>query len=155
MRENIARALVARSGFSDLRDFLGLDRTKHQWMDEQSQLVLRLCGLDGVAGELAKNLPYGFQRLLGLAMALAARPRLLLLDEPVAGMSLEEMSIIGDILLRLHQNGMTMIIVEHNVNFIMRLCPRIMVLNYGQKIVEGTPAEIRTNPKVIEAFLGG
>lgn len=155
VKENIMRALVARSGFSDIKDFIGLERKKHQWMDEQTQMILRLCGIEAVGAELAKSLPYGFQRLLGLAMALAAKPKLLLLDEPVAGMSVEEMAIIGDILLKLHRNGMTMIIVEHNVNFIMRLCPRIIVLNYGQRIAEGTPAEIRTNPKVIEAFLGG
>jgi branched-chain amino acid transport system permease protein len=154
VRENVTRALLARAGFNGIKDLFKLENRKHQWTDTQARTILKLCGLESASEELAKNLPYGFQRLLGLAMALAGRPNLLLLDEPVAGMSAEERETIADILVKLRENGMTMIIVEHNVDFIMRLCPRIMVLNYGEKIAEGNPEEIRNNPKVIEAFLG-
>ena len=154
VRENITRALVARSGFNGIKDLLKLENKKHEWTETEARTILKLCGLESAAEELAKNLPYGFQRLLGLAMALAGRPKLLLLDEPVAGMSAEEREIIADILIKLRKNGMTMIVVEHNVDFIMRLCSRIMVLNYGEKIAEGNPEEIRNNPKVIEAFIG-
>ena len=154
VRENVTRALFARAGFNVIKDLLKLENKKHEWTETQARTILKLFGLESASEELAKNLPYGFQRLLGLAMALAGRPKLLLLDEPVAGMSAEEREIIADILIKLRENGMTMIVVEHNVDFIMRLCSRIMVLNYGEKIAEGNPEEIRNNPKVIEAFIG-
>ena len=154
VRENVARVLAARAGLNGIRDLLLLEKKKHESTDTQARSILTLCGLESASEETAKNLPYGFQRLLGLAMALSAKPRLLLLDEPVAGMSAEEREIIAAILLKLRERGMTMIVVEHNIDFIMQLCSRIMVLNYGEKIAEGRPEEIRANPKVIEAFLG-
>lgn len=154
VRENVTRAVVARAGFNGIKDLFLLEKRKHQWTNSQAGTILTLCGLESASEELAKNLPYGFQRLLGLAMALAGRPKLLLLDEPVTGMSAEERETIAGILIKLRDRGMTMIVVEHNVDFIMRLCSRIMVLNYGEKIAEGSPEEIRNNPKVIEAFLG-
>ncbi len=154
VRENVTRALVARAGFSGIRDLLMLEKKKHEAIDSQARTILRLCGLDSGSEEAAKNLPYGFQRLLGLAMALAAKPKLLLLDEPVAGMSAEERETIAAILLKLREKGITMIVVEHNIDFIMQLCSRIMVLNYGEKIAQGNAEEIRTNSKVIEAFFG-
>lgn len=154
VRENIERALVARASFKGFRDLLGLERNKHQWVSHQTEQVLSLFRLEPIADEVPKNLPHGFQRLVGLAMALAPKPSLLLLDEPVGGMSVEEMEIIEKILKRLNQNGLTMIIVEHNVNFVVNLCHRVLVLDYGEKIAEGTPEQVMNNPRVVEAFLG-
>lgn len=154
VRDNVIRSLVARAGFNGVRDLLMMEQKKHMSADDEAKNILKLCGLESVSEELAKNLPYGFQRLMGLAMALATKPKVLLLDEPVAGMSAEERETIAAILMKLREKGMTMIVVEHNIDFIMQLCSRIMVLNYGEKIAEGSPEEIRTNPKVIESFFG-
>ncbi len=153
--ENVARALIAHSEWSGTKDFFGLERKRQHGIEEQVRTLLKLHGLETASDELARNLPYGFQRLLGLAMALAARPKLLLLDEPVAGMSVEERKTIADILLKLQRSGMAMIIVEHNMDFILHLCPRIVVLNFGEKIAEGGPEAIQNNPRVVQAFLGG
>jgi branched-chain amino acid transport system permease protein len=154
VEENIARALLAKAECNGVKDLFGLEKKKHQWIAEQTQEVLKLCSLEPVSKELAKNLPFGFQRLLGLAMALAPKPKLLLLDEPVSSMNAAERDVIASIYRELQKHGLTMVVVEHNVSFVMQLCTRIMVLNYGVKIAEGSPEEIRKNPKVIESFLG-
>jgi len=103
---------------------------------------------------LARNLPHGHQRLLGIAMALAARPRLLMLDEPVTGMNLEESSRAMDLVKTIRNRGTTILLVEHNMKAVMGTCERIVVLNFGQKLAEGTPAEVSTNADVITAYLG-
>lgn len=155
VEENLSRALVAKMGFKGIKDLFGLEKEKHRRIVQRTQEIMRSFGLESVSREVAKNLPHGFQRLLELAMALIAEPKLLLLDEPVSGMSLEEMNVIAGLLEKLQQQGLTIIVVEHNVNFVMRLCSHIMVLDYGIKIAEGTPEEIQTNSEVIRAFLGG
>jgi branched-chain amino acid transport system ATP-binding protein len=92
--------------------------------------------------------------VLGIAMALATRPRLLLLDEPVTGMNLEESERVMTLVKTIRDRGMTILLVEHNMKAVMGTCERIVVLNFGQKLTEGTPAEVSTNPAVIEAYLG-
>ena len=116
--------------------------------------VLEFTGLAPYADELAKNLPHGHQRTLGIAMALAARPQLLLLDEPVTGMNFEESQRVMDLVKTIRDRGTTVLLVEHNMKAVMGTCERIVVLNFGEKLTEGTPNEVGSNRDVIEAYLG-
>jgi branched-chain amino acid transport system ATP-binding protein len=117
--------------------------------------ILQLVGLSDEANEPASSQPHGKQRLLGLAIALAAEPKLLLLDEPVTGMNAEEVADMLDMIRTLRkEKGVTSIVVEHNMRAVMGLCDRIVTISYGKKIAEGSPKEIAENPAVIEAYLG-
>jgi branched-chain amino acid transport system ATP-binding protein len=120
----------------------------------RSRETLVFTGLAAHADQLARNLPHGHQRVLGIAMALAARPRLLLLDEPVTGMNLEESGRVMSLVKTIRDRGTTVLLVEHNMRAVMGTCERIVVLNFGQKLAEGTPAEVASHSQVIEAYLG-
>jgi branched-chain amino acid transport system ATP-binding protein len=116
--------------------------------------TLRFFGLQDYRHRIARTLPYGIQRKVEMARAMTARPRLLLLDEPVAGMNSQEAAELQNLLLELRQRGLTILVIEHDMPFVMNLCDRLHVLDFGAVIAAGAPAAIRTNPAVIDAYLG-
>lgn len=131
------------------------DRRQEEDVLEKAFDTLEFTGLSQYADEMAVNLPHGRQRLLALAVALAIKPQLLLLDEPVTGMNAAEVETMLAMIRALREKkGITCIVIEHNLKAIMGLCDRIAVLNFGLKMAEGIPAEIVRNPAVMEAYLG-
>ena len=124
-------------------------------MRAETMELLKIVGLDGVADELATSLPYGQQRRLEIARALATHPRLLLLDEPAAGMNPQETEELGVFIKEIKEKfGLTVFMIEHHMNLVMGISDRIYVIDFGKQIAEGTPKEVRDNPAVIAAYLG-
>jgi branched-chain amino acid transport system ATP-binding protein len=129
-------------------------RRKEADILKRSHEILGLVGLEYMANDVAGALAHGHKRILGIAIALAAEPKLLLLDEPFSGMNAEEVTEAMQLIRKISQSGMTILLIEHNMRAAMNLSKRIVVLNFGKKIAEGTPEEVRNNPEVIKAYLG-
>jgi branched-chain amino acid transport system ATP-binding protein len=156
VRENVMVGLHTRSDSGFLKC---LAHTPAVWKEERiirqkTDVVLKFLDLDSKADIFVGGLPYGDQKRVEIARALAMAPKLLLLDEPVAGLNLQETEEMARIILKIRDKGVTVILVEHDMNLIMGISNTITVLNYGEKIAEGSAKEIQNNPKVIDAYLG-
>jgi len=149
--------LLARRG---LKGFFGvilstpLQRRSEKIIDEKALEILSFVSMEHLKDTPAQNLSYGYQRTLAMAISLASAPKLLLLDEPVTALNPERVRAIMDLIRNIRNRGTTVVMIEHNMRAIFTTCDRIVVMNHGQKLAEGTPAQVRDNQNVIEAYLG-
>ena len=152
--ENVALGGYLRSRSGTLRAMLRLDRDEERRLFAEAERQLARIGMAHHLDELAGNLALGPQRLVEIARALATDPALLLLDEPAAGLRLKEKQALGDVLRQLKAEGLSILLVEHDMDFVMKLTDRIVVMEFGTKLTEGTPAEVQASPEVRAAYLG-
>jgi branched-chain amino acid transport system ATP-binding protein len=150
----IGRHLIYNLGF--WASLFGFRKRKHKMELDDKKIIelLRLVKLEAIKDEIVQNVPGGYQNLIQIITALAAEPKILLLDEPTGGLNPEEIHQVANLISQIRDLGIAILLVEHNMQVIMGICDRIVVLNHGQKIAEGTPPEIKSNEDVIEAYLG-
>lgn len=153
--ENILVGTHNQSRTDIFSAIMGLDRMKQRDAGRAAAEVMAFMGLTDRSEQLASELPLGSQRALAIAIALVSRPRLLLMDEPFAGMNPEETGTMMELTRRVRESGVTIVLVEHDMKAVMGLCDRLTVLNFGTLLAQGSPEEVRGNPEVIRAYLGG
>jgi branched-chain amino acid transport system ATP-binding protein len=151
----VGRHVRTRCGFLGAMTRLPWVGREERAAREAAWRLLEFVGLAGQAMTTSRELPFGWQRLLEIARALAAEPRLLLLDEPAAGLNAVESERLGDLILQIRERGVTVLLVEHDMGLTMRVCDRIVVLDQGRLLAQGTPRQIQCHPQVLAAYLGG
>ncbi|OED42029.1 ABC transporter ATP-binding protein [Chromatiales bacterium (ex Bugula neritina AB1)] len=149
--ENVMLGQHSRAGMAGMLFPLGIGRNR--WVREAEE-ALHNAGLDSYRGQIVADLPYGIQKRIEVIRALMAQPKLLLLDEPAAGLNASETDALLELLNRISEEGVTLLVVEHDMNFVSRLCQQVVVLNFGEKIFQGTPQQAQQERAVLEAYLG-